>query len=152
MRSLVLAVAGVLFLLGAEDGLAAKHKKAQTLFKRLGGQKALVAVVDSFVGKCAADERIKSFFEPAAADPKRLKHFKKMLVQQLCAGTGGKCKYKGKDMKVAHAGMGVKEEHFNALVENLVKTLDEFKVPDKEKNELLGILGPMKGDIVESSG
>src|SRR6266508_878869 len=36
-----------------------------------------------------------------------------------------------------------------ALVEDLVKALDKFNVKEKEKNELLGLLGPMKPDIVE---
>lgn len=57
--------------------------------------------------------------------------------------------YTGKDMKATHEGMGVKESDFNAPVEDLVAALDEFKVPEKEKGELLGILGPMKGAIVE---
>jgi hemoglobin len=52
-------------------------------------------------------------------------------------------------MKTAHQGMGISEADFNALVEDLVKALDKFKVPEKEKGELLGALGPMKTDIVE---
>ncbi len=51
-------------------------------------------------------------------------------------------------MKESHAGMNVKEEHFNALVEDLVKSLDKFKVGKKEQDDLLGALGGMKGDIV----
>jgi hemoglobin len=52
-------------------------------------------------------------------------------------------------MKDAHTGMSISTADFNALVEDLVKALDKFKVGEKEKNELLGILGPMKSDIVE---
>lgn len=44
--------------------------------------------------------------------------------------------------------MGVQDMHFGALVGDLVKTLDKFKVPEREKNELLAVLGPMKSDIV----
>jgi hemoglobin len=51
-------------------------------------------------------------------------------------------------MKSAHRGMNVTDAQFNALVEDLVKTLDKFKVPAKEKGELLAILGPLKPDIV----
>ena len=51
-------------------------------------------------------------------------------------------------MKSAHAGMGVNDADFGALVEDLVKTLAKFKVPQREKQELLGVLGPMKPDIV----
>ena len=70
------------------------------------------------------------------------------LVDQICEATGGPCKYTGKSMKESHTGMNVKEEHFNALVEDLVKSLDKFKVGEKEKGEPLGALGGMKGDIV----
>ena len=52
-------------------------------------------------------------------------------------------------MKAAHAGMGISGADFNALVEDLVGALDKFKVKDADKNALLGVLGPMKGDIVE---
>jgi hemoglobin len=55
----------------------------------------------------------------------------------------------GKDMKSAHMGMGVSGADFDALVDDLVGALDALKVPAKEKNELLGALGPMKKDIVE---
>ena len=43
-------------------------------------------------------------------------------------------------MKTVHAGMGISNAHFDAPVEGLVATLDKFKVPEKEKGELLGIL------------
>lgn len=124
------------------------HKDA-SLYNRLGGRKAITAVVDEFVKNCATDDRINSFFKDTAADPKRLASFKMKLVDQICEASGGPCKYKGKNMKDAHRNMGVKDEHFNALVENLVRALDKFQVGEKEKNELLGALGPMKGDIVE---
>ena len=75
--------------------------------------------------------------------------FKKNLVDQICQAGGGPCVYKGKDMKTAHAGMGISGGDFSALVEDLVAALDKFHVGDKEKNELLGVLGPMKSDIVE---
>jgi hemoglobin len=52
-------------------------------------------------------------------------------------------------MKATHAGMGVSSDDFDALVGDLVTTLNKFKVPEREKNELLGALRPMKGDIVE---
>jgi hemoglobin len=51
-------------------------------------------------------------------------------------------------MKTAHTGMKIADAEFGALVEDLVKTLNKFKVPAQEQNELLGVLGPMKSDIV----
>jgi hemoglobin len=114
-----------------------------TLYQRLGGMNAITAVVDDFVGNVAADDRINSQF--AHTD---IPHLKRMLVEQLCAGTGGPCTYTGRDMKSAHAGRNISSEQFNALVEDLVKSLNKFNVPAKEQNDLLAILGPMKGDIV----
>jgi hemoglobin len=118
----------------------------KSLYDRLGGKDAITAVVDEFVGIVVKDERINSFFKNADA-----KHLKAMLVDQICSAAGGPCKYTGKDMKTAHTGMGVKDADFTALVDDLVKALDKFKVPQKEKDELLGALGGMKGDIVQAA-
>jgi hemoglobin len=123
--------------------------KDKTLYERLGGKKSIAAVVDEFVGRVAGDARINRYFAADVKDPKRLAKFKKNLVDQICEAGGGPCKYMGKDMKSAHAGMGITSADFTALVEDLVGALDKFKVGDKEKNELLAVLGPMKSDIVE---
>jgi truncated hemoglobin YjbI len=120
-----------------------------TLFSRLGGRDAIVAVVDEFVATVAADSRINSFFGPTASNPQRLAAFKANLVDQICMATGGPCTYKGQDMKAAHRGMMIGDAEFYALVDDLVKALDRFKVPLEEKAALLAILSPMRGDIVE---
>ena len=104
---------------------------------------AITAVVDDFVGNVAKDKRINKFF--AKTDIPRLKQ---LLVEQLCAGTGGPCTYTGRSMKSAHKGMGVAGKHFNALVEDLGKSLNKFKVPAREQKELVSILAPMRRDIV----
>ncbi len=113
------------------------------LFDRLGGLDAIKAVVDDFAANVLADERVNVTFK--GVDPV---HFKAMLVDQICNATGGDCAYKGKDMVTAHKGMNITEAQFNAVVEDLVKSLDKFKVPEKEKGELLAALGGMKPQIV----
>ena len=120
-----------------------------TLYDRLGGKLATTAVVDEFVARVAADKRINSFFAGVASDPDRLAAFKGKLVDQICEASGGPCKYTGNDMKTAHEGMGITTADFNALVEDLVGALDKFKVAPDDKQTLLGVLGPMKKDIVE---
>ena len=126
-------------------GCAGPMKPMQdaSLYDRLGGKAAITAVVDDFIGNVAGDARINRRF--AATDIPRLKA---MLVEQICAGSGGPCKYTGRDMATAHEGMNIRSEEFDALVQDLVKSLDKFKVPAREKGELLGVLGPMKGAIV----
>src|SRR5262249_19303102 len=127
-------------LMGAQD---------ESLYDRLGGKKAITAVVDEFVRRVAMDPRIKEHFTATAADPMRLAAFKMKLVDQICQASRGPCQYTGKDMKTAHSGMGISGADFDAVVEDLVGALDKFKVGAKEKGELLGLLGPMKPDIVE---
>jgi hemoglobin len=119
-------------------------KPEASLYQRLGGTVAITAVVDDFVANVAADSRINGRFATT-----NIPRFKQLLVEQICAGTGGPCTYTGRDMKTTHAGMGITDAEFNALVEDLVRSLDKLKVPATEKEELLGILGPMKADIVE---
>ena len=114
------------------------------LFERLGGKGAIEAVIDDFLGRVAKDERINALF--AVGDVPRLRQ---RLVELVCQGTGGPCVYSGRDMKTAHQGMKITNEQFDALVGHLVATLDKFKVPAQEKNELLGVLGPMRASIVE---
>lgn len=114
-----------------------------SLYTRLGGKDAITAVIDDFVANVAADKRINARFANT-----NIPHLKQMLVDQVCQASGGPCTYTGKNMRDAHRGMKITEADFNALVEDLTKSLDKFKVPEREKTELLTALGGMKGDIV----
>jgi hemoglobin len=144
-KSLMVVAVAAAVAIGCINIASAKTK---SLYSRLGGKSAITAVVDEFVNNCAGDSRINKFFADTAKDPKRLAKFKKNLVNQICQASGGPCKYTGKTMKAAHKGMGITDADFGALVEDLGKALDKFKVGATEKNELVGALAPMKGDIV----
>lgn len=147
MRKNLIVVAIVAAVaIGCFTKASADDKKS--LYSRLGGKKAITAVVDEFVNNVAGDNRINKFFADTAKDPKRLAKFKGNLVDQICQASGGPCKYKGKDMKTAHKGMGISDGDFSALVDDLVKALNKFNVGANEQKELLGALGGMKGDIV----
>jgi hemoglobin len=128
---------------GAHTAAAGDTTPQLTLYTRLGGQPAIAAVVDDFVAQVAADSRINGRF--ANANVPRLKI---LLVEQVCQATGGPCAYTGRDMRSAHAGMGITDAEFNALVEDLVKSLDKFQVAEPDKDELLGLLGGLKSEVV----
>ncbi|MDP9319700.1 MAG: group 1 truncated hemoglobin [Chloroflexota bacterium] len=117
---------------------------AASLFDRLGGRTAIMAVVADFRKRVEQDSRINAKF--ARTDLPRLEA---MLVDQVSEATGGAFHYTGRDMREAHQGMGVTTGEFNALVDDLVTTLNGFAVPKTEQDELLGILGPLKTEIVE---
>ncbi len=123
-------------------------KKETSLYDRLGGMKAIQAVVNDFIDTVGGDKRITN-----AKVAQRLKEIdiaklKSLVADQVCAGSGGPCEYKGRSMKESHAGLGITDAEFGYVVDDLVKTLDKYNVPEKEKGELLAILGPMKPDIV----
>jgi hemoglobin len=145
MRKLSIVITALCFCTAFAMAASAQDK---TLCERLGGTPAISAVVDSFAGKVLKDDRINKKF--AKSDPTRLVTNLKGQIGQVahCPGV----KYKGRNMKTVHKNMGVTEGEFKALAEDLVKTLDEFKVPEKEKNELLTAISPLKQDIVEKSG
>lgn len=119
----------------------------QTLYQRLGGYNAIAAVTDDFVGKLASDPMFTKFFVGHSTDSKN--RIRQHIVDQLCMATGGPCLYTGRDMKTAHAGLGITGADWDHSVELLVSTLDKFKVPAREQNELLAALTTLKKDIVE---
>ena len=143
-RQSVVSMAILSLVLMVGTGCAAHQPQGKSLYDRLGGKGAITAVVGTFVGKVGGDQRINGYF--AITDLVKLKMH---LVNQICEASGGPCTYTGRTMKQTHAGMGVHDAAFGALVEDLVAALDHHKVGKAEKDELLGVLGPMKSDIVE---
>ena len=115
----------------------------RSLYERLGGKPAIEAVIDRFLANVAADPRIAHRFALSDLGDPRGK-----LVDQVCQATGGPLVYQGLDMKAAHKNQKVTDADFTALVEDLIKALDELGGPAREKGELLAALGGMKADIV----
>lgn len=113
------------------------------LFKAFGGHDGLVAITDDLMVNLLADERTHEFF--VAADQK---HIKAELVDQFCHVLNGGCAYTGKDMKTIHAKLGVTQESFLALVEDLQKAMTKNHVPFSAQNKLLAALAPQHRDIV----
>jgi len=121
-------------------------QSGDSLYKRLGGYDAIAAVTDDFIGRLIADPQTSKFFLGFSHDSK--KRIRQHVVDFLCQATGGPCVYTGRDMKTAHAGSKISEADWDASIKDLTATLDKFKVPAKEKGEVLNALGPLKNDIV----
>lgn len=119
-----------------------------TLYTRLGGVSAITLVVDKFINNCATNAFIGARFAPAAANPDRLQVLRFNLIDQICAGSGGPCQYKGRTMVQSHTGMNITNPEFDTLVVQLVKAMTTYSVPTKEQNDLAAILLPMRTDIV----
>ena len=141
-------VLGMVLSLGVAASAQAQDK---SLYERLGGEKAITAVVDDFTGRAASDPKV-NFLRDGKYAKMDVGKFKKHLVDMVASATGGPQKYTGRDMKTVHKGMKITNEEFDALAADLIATLDKFKVPEKEKGELLAIVGSTRGDIVEGKG
>ena len=142
------AIAIALTLLVTLSAVAQETPRAEkSLYTRLGGYDALAAVTDDFIGRLATDKSLGRFFTGHSKDS--LMRIRQLVVDQLCAATGGPCVYIGRDMKSAHQGMGISEADWNAAAAHLTATLDKFKVPAKEKGEVLAAISGLKNDIVE---
>jgi hemoglobin len=112
----------------------------------LGGYDALAAVTHDFLGRLATDPQLGRFFVGLNDESKT--RVREHVIDFLCAATGGPCKYTGRDMKTAHTGLNISEADWNTNVKYLISTLDKFKVPEKEKGEVLNAVGGLKGDMV----
>jgi hemoglobin len=130
--------------------LAAPPARAQekSLYERLGGEPALTAVVDDFTSRAAGNAKV-NFLRTGKYAAMDIPKFKKHLVNLIASVTGGPQKYSGRDMKTTHKGMGISDPEFDAIAEDLAASLDKFKVPAKEKGELLKIVASTRSDIVE---
>ena len=122
-------------------------QKEKTLYERLGGYDAISAVVDNFADRLFKDTRINAFFKGMSTDTRN--QFKQKNKNLVCNVTGGPCKVISRTAKEAHAGWGITEKDFGIVVQHLTDVLDEFKVPEREKKELLDIIGTLKPDIAE---
>ena len=131
--------------LGSMSSAAAAEEK--TLYQRLGGYDAISAVVDDFAPKLFNDPVVgKRFFGMSKDSREGFRQKNKNLV---CIATGGPCQVISRPAAVTHGGLGIKASEFNIVVGHIVDSLDKFNVPEKEKQELLAIVGTLRPDIVE---
>ncbi len=117
--------------------------QASTLFEDLGGRDKIAAFTDDFVERLIRDDRVRHFF-----DETDIPRFKARLTDQFCHLSGEKKRYRGANMKNAHADLGIQVGHFNAIVEDLQLAMDDSEIGFATQNRLLAVLAPLERDIV----
>jgi len=117
-----------------------------SLYTRLGGYDAIAAVTDDFIARLATDRQLTRFFVGLSTDSQ--KRLRQHFVDFLCNATGGPCIYTGRDMKTAHTGLHITEQDWQASVKDLTATFDKFKVPEKERADVVAAITSLKGDVV----
>ena len=120
---------------------------SDTLYHRLGGYDAVVAVVDDLLARLKADAQLGRFWQHRGEDG--LLRERQLLINFLCSSAGGSLMYVGRDMTTAHKGMRISESDWQAFIGHLEDTLATFEVPTDERTSVLGFIGGLKADIVE---
>jgi len=118
-----------------------------TLYTRLGGYDAIAAVVNDLLPRLQADKRLTRYWLNRGEDG--IKREKQLLIDFLAASAGGPMYYTGRDMKTSHKGMKIAEADWSAFLGHLHGTLDAFKVPQVERDEVVAFVQSTKADIVE---
>jgi hemoglobin len=119
----------------------------KSLYERLGGYDAIAAVVAALMIRIKDDDKLRRFYDHRGADG--ISREEQLLVDFLCASTGGPMVYTGRDMKTVHIGMRLDEEDWKRAMAHLSATLEEFKVPEHETGEVMSFHEVLKPDIVE---
>jgi hemoglobin len=127
----------------------AQDKNEKPLYDRLGGVYAIATVVDDFIERLLVNDILNA--NPAikeARDRVPKAGLKYRVTELVCQVTGGPQKYSGRSMKDSHKHLNITEKEWDAMAADFKVTLDKFKVPAKEQNELFAIVGTTRGDIV----
>ena len=119
----------------------------KSLYERLGGYDAIAAATDDLLRRLTSDPEIGVYWRGHSTDS--MKRDRQLIVDFLCAATGGPVIYRGRDMKTSHEGLRITERDWQIFVVHTVATLEKFGVPEKEKQEFLACAASIKGDIVE---
>ena len=119
-----------------------------SLYSRLGGYDAIAAVADDLLPRLRSDPRLQRFWtSPRSIDTNNRE--RQLLVDFISASAGGPTFYPGRDMKTSHKGMGIDHDDYAALKTHLVATLEKFKVPERERNDVMTFISSIQNDIVE---
>jgi hemoglobin len=141
MKYAVLAFA--LLIVGCAGTPAQHFTGKDALYQELGRSEGITKVVDLFFQRLNADARINTLFANVDHDDLR-----RLVIEQMCAASGGPCTYTGRSMEEAHSGLNLTNKDFDAFVEDLVTAMKEAKVAKSTQKKLLAILGPMRPQVV----
>jgi len=153
LTAYITLIALTTLMLAAAPLRAETPAAAPSLYDRLGGVYAIAAVVDDFIERLLVNKTLNAnprINEARARVPKQ--GLKYHVTAFVCNATGGPCGYTGRSMKPSHAHLNITENEWRAMVTDFRKTLDKFKVPRKEQDELVALVGTTKPDIVMAEG
>lgn len=114
-----------------------------SIYEQIGGQEALISVVDDFYVRVLADEELAPYFTGS-----NMSRLKGRQVEFFAAALGGPDHYDGLSMKEAHRGRGIDQKAFDRVAQLLAESLADAGVPSQTVDEIIGAIAPLASDIV----
>jgi hemoglobin len=124
-------------------------QSATSLYQRVGGYDVIAAVIDDLFAILHGDPAFARFFGGRSEDSAI--RSRQLLVDQMCALSGGPCHYIGRDMKTSHSGLGITNAEWEANMRASDVALANVGVGDAERAEFLALFEHYRDDIVESA-
>ena len=122
-------------------------KEKKSLYERLGGYDAIVAVANDLLPRLNNDPQLGRFWAHRGQDG--VDREKQLLIDFLCASAGGPVYYRGRDMALAHRGMRISESDWNVFLGHAAATLATLRVPEAEQGEVVAFVQGLKKEIVD---
>ena len=114
-----------------------------SLLSKIGGEPVLNALVEIFYQKILLDDRVNRLFQETSID--------KLITKQtafLRYALEGSESYQGKSLREAHAHLSLNEQHWYAVIDDLIDSMHDLKVPGEIINEVLKVVGRTKSEIL----
>jgi hemoglobin len=118
-----------------------------TLYERIGGEKTVSGLVDSFYQHVLQDPLLEPFFRDA--------NIQKLIGMQhefFTMALGGPIEYQESTIYKAHFGRGIKQRHFARFVHHLFETLQDYNLIESEIEEVIARVNTYFDDVVGGHG
>jgi hemoglobin len=118
----------------------------RSLFEQLGGMQAVDVAVNVFYSHVINDDRINHFFRWVDMETQSYK-----MKQFLAYALGAPLNFSGKSLKESHSHLvkaGLNDEHFDAVIENLIATLRELGIAEELIEQVGKIAEATREDIL----
>ncbi len=121
----------------------------QSLYERIGGVNAIASVVERFSDQVVKNPKLN--VNPALKKWNKsgqLPGLKFMRILWLCNVAGGPFQYTGKELGEAHKDLHLTSEEFDEVGAEIASALDYFKVPEREKGEVMAAIVAHKAEVI----
>ncbi len=119
-----------------------------SLYERLGKRERIEAIVEDIVAAHMSNPLIKARFLPYLEQGEKLAHTKSLLVEFLCAGSGGSEAYTGRDMQATHRGMNISEAEYMAAIDDIMQVLSSHNIDEETQKDILFIGYSLRKQII----